>query len=378
MSVIHLSRGRIDACQPSKKTYIVRDRKVKGLCLAVNPGGSKSFFVQSTCKGRELRAMLGDATAMDLCEARATANEKIAAFRRAATARFAPGPDTPFSVVAEIYFERRARLWKPGTMTTNSFNLKLLLAAFGGRPVGGITRRDIEEWFQKLHNKPSTANRASVMMFAIMGEAEELGCRPKDSNPVQGLRRYKMQGRNRVPTIEEIGRLGQVLREAEKKHPLNSAFIRLLILTGCRRSEILTLRWKDYRDGNLHLEDSKSGPKTVFLSSPARKVLDGIKTRRSEWVFPSKNGLKPRHMPQEYWERLRKQAGLDWMRLHDLRHTYASLAIRSGVNLLMVGKLLGHGQAQTTMRYAHLDDTTMRDAASKATAGMVDRRRAAQ
>ena len=378
MSVIHLSSGRIDACLPRKKTYIVRDRKVKGLCLAVNPGGSKSFFVQSTCKGRDMREMIGNAAAMDLGEARVIANDKIASFRRSATARTALGPDTPLSVIAEILFERRARLWKPGTMRTSRCNLKHILPTFGERPVGEITRREIEDWFGNLSHIPSTANRSATMLFTIMVEAEELGCRPEDSNPVMGLRRYKMRECKRVPTIEEIGRLGKVLREAEKKHPRNTAFIRLLVLTGCRRSEILNLRWKDYRDGNLHLADSKSGPKTVFLSTPARNVLNCIKTRRSKWVFPSKGGYKPKNMPQEFWEGIRKQAGLDWLRLHDLRHTYASLAIRNGVNLRIVGKLLGHGQAQTTMRYAHLDDMTMRDAASKATAGMVDRRRAAQ
>ena len=378
MSPIHLTGGRIDACQPRKKTYIVRDKKVKGLCLAVNPGGSKSFFVQTTCKGRELRETICDAASTDIDEARDIANDKIAAFRRAAAARSALGPNTPLSVIAEIAFERRTRLWKPGTMAVNKCNLNLILPTFGDRPVGGITHRDVEEWHQGLQYKPGSANRAATLLSIIMVEAEELGCRPEDSNPAKGLRRYKCRERNRLPTVEEIGRLGKALREAEHNRPRQTAIIRLLILTGCRKSEILNLRWKDYRDGNLHLVDSKSGPKTVFLSTPARKVLENIKTRRGKWVFPMKSGLKPQYMPEEFWKRIKIQAGLDWMRIHDLRHTYASLAIRSGVSLRMVGKLLGHGKAQTTMRYAHLDDATMRDAASKATAGMTDNGRAAQ
>ena len=263
MSVKHLTGGRIEACLPRKKTYIVRDRKVRGLCLAVNPGGSKSFFVQSTCKGQELREMLGDAAAMDLGEARTIANDRIAAFRRAITARSALGQDTPLSVIAEIAFERRERLWKPGTMAINRENLKLILQAFAESPIGGITRLDVEEWHQNLHHIPAGANRAASVLSTIMVEAEDLGCRPEDTNPVKGLRRYKCRERKRVPTLEEIGRLGLALREAETQNPEKTAIIRLLILTGCRRSEILNLRWKDYRGGNLHLVDSKTGPKPV-------------------------------------------------------------------------------------------------------------------
>ena len=378
MAVCHLTNRRIDAYVPHSKTYIIRDRKVQGLCLAVNPGGSKSFLVQSTCKGRLLREVIGDAAALGLDKARAIATDRIAAFRREATARCRIGPDTAFAVVAGIAFERRERLWKPRTMTVNKEYLKLILPFFGEMAIGEIRHRHVAEWHGCLVRIPTSANRAAAVLSAVMAEAEAMGCRPEDTNPVRGLRRYKRRKSNRVPTAEEIGRLGRALAQEEKAFPRQVALIRLLALTGCRKSEMLELRWADYRDGNLHLVDSKSGPKTVFLSTPARKVLEGVKTRRWKWVFPSKRGDDPSSFPDPFWQRVRGNADLGWLRLHDLRHAYASFAIRNGVTLPMIGKLLGHGQAETTMRYAHLDDATMREAATKATAGMAVFGRAGQ
>ena len=141
------------------------------------------------------------------------------------------------------------------------------------------------------------------------------------------------------------------------------AFIRLLLLTGCRRDEIRTLRWSDYREGRLFLRDSKTGPRTVWLSSSARALLDGL-PRRGRWVFPS-----PRRQDavsvtvfERFWLGVRAEAGIQDVRLHDCRHTYASIAIMAGESVTTTARLLGHNDAQTTLKYTHLSDRSVREA----------------
>ncbi len=142
------------------------------------------------------------------------------------------------------------------------------------------------------------------------------------------------------------------------------AIFRLLLLTGCRRSEIVTLRWREYREGHLHLEDSKSGPRMVWLSSPARRILKEL-PRTSPWVFPSNQTGNSVHVEsvEFFWRRLRSEVGLTDVRLHDLRHSFASIAVMRGENILTVGRLLGHNDPGTTLKYTHLAHDAIAEAA---------------
>ena len=148
------------------------------------------------------------------------------------------------------------------------------------------------------------------------------------------------------------------------RHPLQVALVRLLLLTGCRKSEILTLRWSDYREGRLFLRDSKTEPRTVWLSSPTRNVLDGIE-RTGRWVFPAPRtgGPQGRGWLDHFWSGIRAEADLRDVRLHDLRHTHASIALREGETVLAIGRLLGHRNAETTLKYTHSADAMVIDAA---------------
>lgn len=204
-----------------------------------------------------------------------------------------------------------------------------------------------------------------------MVEAEELGLRPLDSNPTLGLRRYKRTERGRVLTQTEMARLGAVLKSKEGRHPLAVGVLRLIILTGCRKGEIMSLRWRDYRDGHLHLADSKTGSKMVFLSAPARQVLAQVKTKNCKYIFPARNRRKPINCINAFWNVVREEAQITDMRLHDFRHHYASIAIRHGESLTTIGRLLGHQQPASTLRYAHFDDGMMHQAVEKITAAMV-------
>ena len=172
--------------------------------------------------------------------------------------------------------------------------------------------------------------------------------------PCRGIRRYRRKGRERFLSDDEIRRLSAALSAHAERKPLQVAAIRLLLLTGCRKSEILTLHWSDYREGRLFLRDSKTGPRTVWLSGPARKVLDGIE-RTGRWVFPAPRtgGPSGGSWLDPFWSAIRAEAELSDVRLHDLRHTHASIALRQGETVLAIGRLLGHRNAETTLKYTH-------------------------
>ena len=158
-----------------------------------------------------------------------------------------------------------------------------------------------------------------------------------------------------------MNRLSEVLERHEEECPLHAAAVRLLILTGCRKSEILTLEWRFYREGKLYLPDSKTGPRTVWLCEAARNVLDRL-PRSSGSVFPVEGRLAPHMWLDRFWLRTRAEAGLADVRLHDLRHGYASMALLSGESIRSVSRLLGHEKASTTLKYAHLSEASVREA----------------
>ena len=232
-----------------------------------------------------------------------------------------------FETVAEEVFRRYGRTWKPRTVTVNRAYLRnQIMPWFRRRPITDITRREVQRWFATLHATPAAANRSLPILSLIFRLAEIYGHRSEDSNPCAGLRRYRRRSRERFLTVGETRRLGTALATQEAVTPLPAAVVRLLLLTGCRQSEIRTLQWQDYREGHLFLRDSKTGPRTVWLSSPARSVLDRL-LRTDRWLFPASKGVGPMRTETLYacWRIVRTEAGLPDVRLHDLRHSSASI-----------------------------------------------------
>ncbi|MCY3755495.1 MAG: site-specific integrase [Alphaproteobacteria bacterium] len=359
-----LTVARVEGLKPRKTSFDIRDAKLRGFGVRVLPSGRKRFFVQCQHRGERVWKMLGDAGTMSLDEARATAIETLAAIRRGEEAPRRPD-ETLFEAVARIVFERHARLWKAGTFIVNRGYLRnQLLPHFAGRQVAEIDRQEVRHWFASLRATPVAADRSMPVLSVIMREAEVMGLRPEGSNPCRGIRRYCRKGRERFVSDEDIRRLSARLGAHEARWPQQVAAIRLLLLTGCRKSEILTLRWSDYREGRLFLRDGKAGPRTVWLSRPARTVLDAL-ARKNRWVFPSMRGDRPRSVGWlfRFWNTVRAEAELDDLRLHDLRHAHASLALRQGETVLAIGRLLGHRRAETTLKYTHAADTMVKDAA---------------
>ena len=269
-----------------------------------------------------------------------------------------------FEEVAEEVFRRYGRNWKPRTVSVNrSYLRNQILPWFRQRPIAEITRADVQNWQTSLHGTPAAADRSLPVLSLILRQAEIYGYRMENSNPCSGVRRYRPRARERFLTAEEMRRLGAALAAQESDLPVPAAAIRLLLLTGCRQGELRELVWQDYRSGHLFLRDSKTGPRTVWLSSPARAVLDAL-PRTVRWVFPATNGSGPLStgMLDRFWRALREGAGLSDVRMHDLRHSYATLALRQGETVLTIGRLLGHRDSATTLRYTHFADAMARDA----------------
>jgi len=295
---------------------------------------------------------LADARTLARSRLKATANSRPSLSEGASA-------EVPFEDVAEAAFRWHSRIWKPGTLKINRTYLRnQILPRFRRRPTGGITGADVRRWFASLRATPAAADRAMPVLSVIMREAETLGHRPEGSNPCVGIRRYRRRGREWYLSRDETRQLGTAL----KRHDGNAlaAAVRLILLTGCRKGEIMTLQWRDYRDGHL-LRDGKTGPRTVWLSAAARRVLDRL-PRTGAWVFPARTGKGRAQGLDRYWQRLRDEAGLQDVRLHDLRHSYASSALRASETVLTIGRLLGHNKPETTLRYIHLEDDSVRDA----------------
>lgn len=253
---------------------------------------------------------------------------------------------------------------------------KRITPAIGKLRIDAVTEPDVAKLHGSLRTMPYEANRVLAVLSKMMTIAERQGVRPKGTNPCQGHERYRESKRERFLSAEELGRLGEALATAEassKVSPYVIAALRLLIFTGARRGEVLNLRWEhvDVERGMLHLPDSKTGKKTIHMHPPAVQLLASLRrVDGNPYVFAggrADHGDKGRAEGQPIkdlmvpWIAIRNAAGLAGVRMHDLRHSYASVAAARGGSLLMIGKLLGHSHAATTARYAHLAADPMRD-----------------
>ena len=363
MRNLPLNQSRVDRLKPRNSTYDIRDTDLKGFGIRTLPSGKKSYFLQMQHEGQRRWTKIGDANAMPEAEARSQARSLIAGIRKGQQSIPDLPPDIAFEAVADEVFSYYRRHWKPRTLAVNlNYYKNNILPWFKGRPIAGITRPRVLEWFESLHAKPTSANRSLPVLSVILRQAEVYGYRPEDSNPCKDIKRYRRRARERFLSPDEIRRVVEVLNRYDETRPDQAAVIRLLLLTGCRKGELLTLKWRDYRDGKLFLRDSKNGPRTVWLSSAAREVLNRL-PRQSAWVFPSSwENLDHLSDITGFWRDVRTEAGLRDVRPHDLRHTYASIALMHGETVLTIGRLLGHDHPGTTLKYTNFADAAAREA----------------
>ena len=238
-------------------------------------------------------------------------------------------------------------------------------------PITEISRSHVAQIHNGLVKTPYQANRLLAVLRKFFNWCEKNGFRVDHSNPALHVEPFKERKRERFLSPAEISHLGETLAAMEREggqSPFVIAALRLLILTGARLSEILTLRWNwiDFDNSCIRLPDSKTGAKTIYLSPPAMQVLVSLPRYEDNphVICGLTKGACLVNL-QKPWRAIRKRAGLDNVRIHDLRHSFASIAVASGMSLPMIGKLLGHSQPQTTARYAHLADDPMKLAADQ-------------
>ena len=246
-----------------------------------------------------------------------------------------------------------------------------ILPALGRLPLAAVERAQVIYLQQKMSGNPSAANTVVKTLSHMYRLGAGWRMVPEGCNPCRSVAKYPERKRERFLTDAEFTRLGRVLEEAVTQgsaSPTTVAAIRLLMLTGCRKNEILTLRWKDVDldAGELNLADAKTGPRAVQLPPTAVRILQTLPRRiHSPWVFPGRDPKARLSTVNHLWLAVRARAGLEDVRLHDLRHSFASRALALGETLPVIGKLLGHSDIETTARYAHLARDSLHEAADR-------------
>ncbi len=332
--------------------------------MRVYATGRKVYVVQSRGPDGPKRVAIGRHGEVSADEARKQAALIIDRIKRGKDP--VPVPPAPELTIAELA-ERCMRAHvavnckAPTAVLYRQVLDKHILPALGGMSLSAVDRAQVSRLHYQLRHTPYMANQVIQFLSKMFSLAEAWGLVPPGANPCRAVRKYRERSREQFLTPEEFRRLGRVLDEAEGKGsaawPRAAAAIRLLMLTGCRHGEIAALRWDDVdrTAGELRIRDSKSGPRMVPLTPAVVEVLADIPRSPGNPLVIA--GGKPGTPPPDlryYWDRIRTQAGLKDVRIHDLRHSYASRALALGESLSMIGQLLGHSTMGTTARYAHL------------------------
>jgi integrase len=406
-SNVRLTKRAVDAAVPRSERYILWDVELKGFGLRVEPSGAKTFLVRYRPKGV---GRAGAKRFMRVGRYGSVTPDEARNHARAILGAVAGGDDPAgeqikareaitFAELAERYLNEEVRpKRKPGTATLYSHYLRDLAAPEIGRlKADTITRSDISRLHLKVgRTRPVAANRVLAALSALFSYGAKQSILPEGFNPARGIEKFREAARERFLTLAELERLGSAISEAETtgvpwmvdeekptaKHvpkterktrmsPFAGAAIRLLLFTGCRLREILHLRWAnvDFDRGMLNLSDSKTGRKSVILNAPALAVI-GRLPRIGEYVIQGEQTHKPRSDLKRPWAIVCRRAGLKGVRIHDLRHSFASVGVGAGHGLPIVGKLLGHADASSTARYAHLDADPVRRASNSIAAAI--------
>ncbi len=368
-----LTKKLVESSLPREKDYVVWDDEIKGFGCRIYASGYKTYVFFYTSPTTKIYSYLkigvhGNYT-VDLARDKAKKwcadiaqdidpkkNKKIKAVAEQKLVTFGEF----WQVFADKYMKEHN---KPSTLKTASYIVKNhILPFFGTKPITEINRADILAFKDSLSHVKGSCTKCLKLLTTAFKQAELWEYRPQNSNPCLGVPKHRDRMMDRFLSIEELERLEKILLERETLALASSYTIdafRLLIYTGCRLGEILSLKWEeiDFGDCCLRLNESKTGKRTIPLNESAMKVLGNVqKQEDNPYVFC---GSKPGHhlvAVQKSWQQIRKKAGLSDVRIHDLRHSFASFMIKNDVSIFEVSKLLGHKNITTTMRYAHLAD----------------------
>jgi integrase len=366
---LRLSKTSVEAIAPGPKDIYAWDDRTPGFGVKVTPAGGRIYVLKYRAEGAQRWLVLGRHGDVTFNQARTKAirlRGAVADGNDPARVRDEHATEPTVDKLADRFLAEYAEPHKkPRSVEEDRRNLKLhIRPELGAMKVSAVARQDVLKLHHKMRATPGAANRVQALLSKMFGLAEEWGVRQEGSNPCRRIKKFEERSRERFLTSDELQRLGLALEEAERdgEHPSGIGIIHLLVFTGCRRDEILTLQWSfvDFERSCLRLPDSKTGAKVVRLGAPALDLLSGLPRFTSPFVFPAARGAHKLRVGaghfvgiERIWQRVRTRAGLADVRLHDLRHTFASWSVMGGATLHMTGALLGHRQAGTTMRYAH-------------------------
>lgn len=358
---MELSSSTLAAATPGT---ILRDDKVPGLHAKVTATGKGFFLYFRTKGGVERRPKLGAFPLMTVAQARVVAKEMLLEVAKGndpmAMREIERGADTVAQAI-DKYEKEDAAKRKTGTATAKLLRLHLG-KAHGTDRIKDITYSHMSALHGKMKATPVLANRILAYASKLFSLAEKWEMRPKHSNPCHGIERYKEAKRKRRMTPAEAKAIAEKLNHYKAAHPEAVAFVYLLILTGARKGEVAAARW-EWLDGNvLRLPDSKTGEKPVYLPPAAVELINQL---------PRTTGtITGIAWPYKLWYKVRAEAGCPDLRLHDLRRSFASVALDLGYSLAQIGELLGHASTQTTAGYAWLQADVAKDAAARTAAAI--------
>ena len=369
----YLSDLSARAARPAAKEYAVPDNRMSGFALRVQSTGTKSWVLRLKVDGKAKRVTLGNTLTMSAEEARARAHQLLAAHAPPDIALLAADdrPAIKLNVLAQRYLKAKRQVWRPTTLRSVQIYLNSsILPALGDQAIDRLTTSDIAEWFYTYSTtSPGGANQALSHLRSMLKFARETGVLPPDApDPSKPIRRNTRRARGRLLNAQQLAQLGAWLEAPPIRWRDVADAIRLILLTGCRSGEIARLTWAEVGSDKLSLSSTKTGKRDVVLSHPALALLDRRKRGASSvFVFPNPSSpTKPITSIDAAWRAIRPLVGLpEDIRLHDLRHTYASHAIMIGETLNMAGKLLGHKRPKTTEIYAHMDARHLAKAADR-------------
>ena len=373
-SNFRISKRTVEALHVDRKDAVFWDRDLPGFGVRVHRTGRKVYLVQTRGAAGLKRVTIGRHGEITPEEARKNARGIIDCIKRGIDPKAeAPAPELTTAELAERCVRAHVAVnCSAGTMKNYRNAIDgYIVPELGALPLSAVDRAEVSALHYRLRRTPHQANRVIKVLSKMFSLAESWELVLPGTNPCKSVQLYREGKRERFLNEDEYRRLGRVLDEAETEGSMGRhgiAAIRLLLLTGCRRDEIVTLRWDDVdrAAGELRLRETKSGARMIPLTPAVEEVLAGIpRVPGNPWVIAgAKTG---RHMANidKVWQRLREQARLEDVRIHDLRHSYASRALALGESITMIGRLLGHTKVGTTARYAHLARDTERASAAR-------------
>jgi integrase len=393
-----ITKRLIDGLKPKNSEYFVWDTSLAGFGVRIQVTGARSYVVKyraGSGRGAPTRRLtLAKVGTLTPDEARTLAKKTLGSVAHGADPAAQRAADKRASTVAEVaqqFLTEHVEAKRSASSAASYRDLleRLIFPDLGKRKAEKITTAEIQRLHSKNGHTPYQANRMLRVLSSLFTFAGKTHVVPVGFNPCRGIEYFPEEGRERYLTTLELAQIGEAIREAETiglpytvdgtkptaKHapkeanrrtvigPHAAAALRLLIFTGARLREILHLRWEhvDFERGLLLLPTSKTGKKTIVLNAPALAILSTL-PRSGEYVIAGTSVDNPRSDLKKPWRAVASRAGLTGVRIHDLRHTHASVGAGAGLGLPIIGKLLGHTQSATTQRYAHLDNDPLKKA----------------